>query len=223
VKKRLLFLLATTLIPLTLQAQKIELGAGLGVLHYKGEFSPAFHPAFARPGGSLFFRYNKSQALSFRANLMGGTIFADERSVKDPFNQARGAVFRTRILEASADVEYNFLNYNHQNLRTAGNWSPYVFGGIGLMSFKPNVPPTADYRTNGLVLPFGVGVKWQLRSPWSLALEVGTRKTFTDYLDNFGDSLDPVTPFAQADPGHKDFYYYTSVSLSYTFYRIVCP
>jgi hypothetical protein len=206
-----------------LLAQKVELGGGLGVLHYKGDISPNFHPAFARPGGNLFFRYNASQALSLRVQGMLGQFGADDKRVNDPFNQARGRSFRTRVSEISADLEYNFLNYKHENLKKAGNWTPYVFGGVGLMRFKPNVFPSASYRQSGLVLPFGAGIKWQLRSPWSLSLEFGMRKTFTDYLDNLGPDSDKDNPKAQGDNTHKDYYYYTGLSLSYTFYRIWCP
>jgi len=211
------------LLVLPVMAQKVELGGGLGVLHYKGDISPAFHPAFARPGGSLFFRYNASQAVSLRVQGMLGQIGADDKLVNNPFNQARGRAFRTRITELSTDIEYNFLNYKHENLKKAGNWTPYVFGGVALFGFRPNVYESAPYRKNGLALPFGAGIKWQLRSPWSLGLEFGMRKTFTDYLDNLGPGSDPDNPKAQGDNTHKDFYYYTSVSLSYTFYRIWCP
>ncbi|MCY7352146.1 MAG: hypothetical protein LH606_16025, partial [Cytophagaceae bacterium] len=71
-KKRLFLFLGFCLIIPVLHAQKLELGGGLGGLLYKGDIAPALHPGFARPGGHLFFRYNKSQAVSIRASVMAG-------------------------------------------------------------------------------------------------------------------------------------------------------
>ena len=201
-------------------AQKVELGAGIGGFNYKGDISPGFNFRFFRPGGSLFFRYNTSKALSLRAEIAGGMIGADDKKSKDPFQQARNMSFKTSIMEASAVAEYNFLNY--EDKKHVVNWTPYVFGGLGLSKFKPDVQ-AAGYKTNTLVIPYGVGIKYQIRRPWNIGLEYGTRKTFTDYLDNLGGEPVSNDKLQQGDPSHKDTYYYVRLSVSYTFYRIFCP
>lgn len=204
----------------TVQAQKIEVGGGLGVFNYKGDISPSFKFRFFKPGGSLFFRYNPNQALSLRAELAAGLIGAADQYSKDPFQKARNMSFRTRITEASAVAEYNFLDY--QEKRFAINWTPYVFGGLGISKFKPDVV-TDSYKTNSLVIPYGVGIKYQIRRPWNIGLEYGTRKTFSDYYDNLGGDPKSTVKLEQGDPSKKDTYYYIRLSISYTFYRIVCP
>jgi hypothetical protein len=204
----------------TVQAQKIEVGGGLGVFNYKGDISPSFKFRFFKPGGSLFFRYNPNQALSLRAELAAGLIGAADQYSKDPFQKARNMSFRTRITEASAVAEYNFLDY--QEKRFAVNWTPYVFGGLGISKFKPDVV-TDSYKTNSLVIPYGVGIKYQIRRPWNIGLEYGTRKTFSDYYDNLGGDSKSTVKLEQGDPSKKDTYYYIRLSISYTFYRIVCP
>lgn len=204
----------------TVQAQKIEVGGGLGVFNYKGDISPSFKFRFFKPGGSLFFRYNPNQALSLRAELAAGLIGAADQYSKDPFQKARNMSFRTRITEASAVAEYNFLDY--QEKRFAVNWTPYVFGGLGISKFKPDVV-TDSYKTNSLVIPYGVGIKYQIRRPWNIGLEYGTRKTFSDYYDNLGGDPKSTVKLEQGDPSKKDTYYYIRLSISYTFYRIVCP
>lgn len=201
-------------------AQKIEIGAGLGGFNYKGDISPAFRLQFFKPGGSLFFRYNASQALSLRAEVAAGLIGAKDSKREDPFQIARNMSFRTRITEGSAVAEYNFLNY--QDKRFAINWTPYVFGGIGYSMFKPDVQ-TGDYKTSSFVLPYGVGVKYQIKRPWSVGVELGARKTFTDYLDNLGGEPTSNIKLEQGDPSLKDSYYYLRLSVSYTFYKIFCP
>ncbi|WP_262512418.1 type IX secretion system protein PorG [Dyadobacter luteus] len=201
-------------------AQKIELGAGLGGFNYKGDIAPHLRLRFFKPGGSLFFRYNPNSALSLRAEIAGGLIGADDAVSNDPFQQARNMSFRTRIIEGSAVAEYNFLDYKDR--RFAVNWTPYVFGGIGINSFKPNIV-TSEYKTSGLVLPYGVGIKYQFKRPWNLGIEYGARKTFTDYLDNLGGDPISTDKLVQGDPSTKDSYYFLKLSVTYTFYRIFCP
>ncbi len=40
------------------------------------------------------------------------------------------------------------------------------------------------YKRVQIVVPFGVGVRYKIDRYWDLSLEVGWRKTFTDYLDD---------------------------------------
>lgn len=201
-------------------AQRIELGAGIGGFNYRGDISPTFRFRFFKPAGSLFFRFNPSQALSLRAEVARGVIGADDQHSKDPFQQVRNMSFRTTILEGSAVAEYNFLNFRDR--RFAVNWSPYVFGGLGYSRFNPKIQ-TSAYKTSGIVLPYGVGIKYQIRRPWNIGLEYGTRKTFTDYLDNLGGEPTSTDKFQQGDPSVKDTYFYVRLSVSYTFYKIFCP
>ncbi len=203
-----------------LAAQKIEIGASAGALNYKGDIAPAFNPRFLKPGGSLFFRYNLSRAVTFRAEVMRGSITGDDAFSKDPFQQVRDLSFDTKLSEGSLVTEFNFLNY--QETRHAINWTPYVFAGLAYSRFDPN-PRTLNYKTTGIVIPYGIGVKYLINRPWSIGLEYGTRKTFTDYLDNAGGPSLSTVKLEQTDPTTKDTYYYIGFSVSYTFYRIVCP
>lgn len=202
------------------RAQKIEIGASVGALNYKGDISPTFNPRFLKPGGSLFFRYNLSRAVTFRAEVMRGSITGDDAHSKDPFQRVRNLSFDTKLSEGSLVTEFNFLNY--QESRHAINWTPYVFAGLAYARFEPN-PKTLNYKTSGISIPYGVGVKYQINRPWSIGLEYGTRKTFTDYLDNTGEPAPSKVKLEQSDPTTKDTYYYIGFSVSYTFYRIVCP
>lgn len=201
-------------------AQKIEIGASLGGFNYKGDIANEFNPRFFRPGGSLFFRYNASRSITFRTELLTGSITGDDQYSKDPFQNARNLSFKTSLSEANLITEYNFLNY--QDRRFAVNWTPYVFGGIGYSRFSPE-PRTGDYKTKGWVLPFGVGVKYQINRPWNIGMEFGSRKTFTDFLDNLGGPSTSINKLEQGDPSTKDMYYYVGFSVSYTFFRITCP
>jgi len=201
-------------------AQRINIGGGLGGFNYKGDLSPAFNPLNYLPAGHLLFRYNISPAVSLRAAATLGIVGAKDSRSSDPFIQNRNSSFQSSLSEFSLVSEYNFLNYSQK--RKAKNWSPYLFGGIGFYKFEHQIR-VANYKTSQLSIPFGAGLKWEFNRPWSLEFEFGTRKTFTDYLDNLGNNVPLNQKPNLGNPALKDIYYYTSVTLSYTFYKIFCP
>lgn len=203
-----------------LYAQRFNVGGGVGGFNYKGDRSPAFNVLNYLPGGHLLFRYNVSPAISLRLAGTTGVIGAKDSRSADPFISVRNESFRSNVSELSTVVEYNFLNYIPK--RKALNWSPYLFGGVGYYTFKPNTT-SANYNKKQLNIPFGAGVKWEFRRPWSLEFEFGTRKLFTDYLDDLGDNVPLSQKIRLGNPATKDMYYYTSITLSYTFYSIFCP
>lgn len=225
IKNCIVFLFLITFVNKS-HAQKVEIGAGVGTMLYKGDISPSFNPIFSQFGGQFFFRYNLSNSVTFRAGALLGSISADDTKVDDPFNQARGYSFRTRIDELNLLTEYNFFNYKYN--RYHKDWSPYVFGGVGFMKFSPKTDPApsqalAPYNTNQVVFPYGAGIKYHLKGPWNLNLEFGSRYTLTDYLDNYGKDNPGATKLEQSDYTRNDIYYFVSVGLTYKFMRIVCP
>ena len=202
-------------------AQKINLGVGLGGMNYKGDLAPKFNVLNYRPGISANFRYNLSKAVSVRTGFLFGSVGASDSKSSDPFINIRNTAFKSNINELNGIVEYNFLNYKDKPRYI--NWTPYIFGGLAYYSFKPNYE-TGSYSTKQISIPFGVGVKWEVSRPWSLEFEFGTRKLFTDNLDNLGSNAPPVIQkYQQGNPSLNDVYYYTSITLSYTIYNIVCP
>jgi Domain of unknown function (DUF6089) len=215
-------LLAGLFVGLGAQAQQIEIGLGGGGMAYKGDISPALNPRFARPAVSGFLRYNATKSVSFRGAGAFGSFGAEDRLSSDPFQRARNYSFTTTLIEASLDIEYNFLNYRMD--RTVKNWSPYVFGGVAGILFKPtgNIGPVRSFLPF-VNFPLGVGVKYELARPWSIAAEFGTRFTGTDFLDNLAARDVRTGQLTQGDPSHDDNYSYLSVTVSYTFYHLVCP
>lgn len=211
--------MAGLFISISAQAQKIEIGGSLGGMLYKGDVSPALNPRFFNLAAGGFFRYNASRSFSIRAGGAIGAFEAEDRFSKDPLQQARNYSFRTKINEVFIDFEYNFLNY--KPVPKAKNWTPYVFGGVGLCKFN-----NAVIRAGGVVTyPLGIGVKYEIKRPWSIGLEYGTRFTRHDYLDGLGDLTfgHAMTKTTQSNPALTDSYTYVALTLSYTFYKIVCP
>lgn len=211
--------IAGLFISVGVQAQKIEVGGGLGGMLYKGDVAPALNPRFISLAGGVFFRYNFTRSFSMRAGGTLGGFRGEDSYSSDPLQQARNFSFKTNIGEVYIDAEYNFLNYKPSP--KAVNWTPYVFGGIGLCRFSNGV-----IRTGGVVTyPLGIGVKYEIKRPWSIGAEFGTRFCRNDYLDGLADLTfgRSVAKTAQANPALSDSYSYIALTLSYTFYKIVCP
>ncbi len=189
-------------------------------MNYTGDISPDFKLRNFRPGGNLFLRYNLKNGFSFRGQVLGGGIAAADRHADNEFQRLRDLSFRTLILEGDLLTEYNFLDY--RDSKKALNWTPYVYGGVGYSFFSPR-PNNGGYKTSTMVIPFGLGVKYQFKRPWSIGAEFGARKTFSDYLDNFGGEEVLADKYQNGNPALKDIYYFLGFQLSYTFYKIVCP
>lgn len=201
-------------------AQRLEVGIGGGVVNYKGDISPGINLNEPHPGGQVFLRHNPGKAVSLTYGFMLGRFASSDQNREDAFAKQRNFSFSTRFVEISAVAEYNFLDYRDEQDRI--NFTPYLFGGIALFRFEPqqNYRPTYDLYQIGI--PFGVGMKYVLGGSWNLGVAFGARKTFTDYLDDLG-GIDTNNRFRSGNPHDKDMYFYTSVSISYTFYKVRCP
>lgn len=221
-----------------IQAQKYEIGGGLGVATYSGDIIRKIDPGQIGPQGTLFGKRNFDNVWTLRvAGSLAMLNGADSINPIDQLAEIRDARFRAGIIEASAVMEFNFLDYLSGN--SEFRFSPYAFFGIGYTyafakgnTFAYNV--SSRYSLGTVVIPFGGGVKYKLNERWTLATELGFRPTFTDYLDKI-DSKEPVIPRFQdpINPGEpyginfgnaydKDWYYFLGVTISYTFATTKC-
>src|SRR5687768_14791098 len=129
-QKATLFLLCL-LMGGTLSAQRSEIGFGVGTLNYTGDLTRSYNFLNSKPAGTVFYRTNVSKFASIRAAITAGKIGASDRKrAVDAFAQQRNASFNVFLFEASAVVEYHFLNW--RETKHFLRFSPYLFGGLGL-------------------------------------------------------------------------------------------
>ena len=162
---------------------------------------------------------------------MAGLLRADDGNVSGvnggvpPLQNYRQANTKGSVLEASAIVEYNFLDYHYRTDKV--HFTPYLFAGIAAFYASTTTETNNSALTGtfnqkgsmlGLSIPAGAGLKYALSEHINLGLEVGVRKAFTDQLDHLSDQ----DPFL-VNSHDQDWYYYSGVSLSYTFFKIRCP
>lgn len=221
------------------KAQKTEFGGGVGVATYTGDIIRQIDPGQIGLQGTLFGRRNFDNVWTLR----GGVSFArlnaaDSVRPIDAVAAYRDAGFRGSLFEASAVMEYHFLDYTHP--QSIFRYSPYGFFGLGYAGFVgtgrsfAGDPDSGSYSAGSVVIPFGIGIKYRLDSRWTLAAELGFRATFMDYLDKiderqlaiqrFPDPNNPNAPFGynQGNRSDRDWYYFLGLTLSYSINSVKC-
>lgn len=210
-----------------------ELGIGVGATNYKGEIAPQLQWNNSRPAVNIFYRRDISAPVTLRGGFTAGGLRANDNNVEGanggvlPLQNYRQSSLRGSVYELSGVVEYNFLDYHRRQDQHRIHLTPYLFGGLaGYYSNttveSQNVLLQPDFNRHGgklgIAIPAGAGLKLALTEHFNLGLEMGVRKTFTDQLDHLSDQ-DPLYVNAH----DQDWYYYSGLSVSYTFYKILCP
>lgn len=214
--KSLVFIALLTLAAHTLTAQ-IEIGLTGGLTLYKGDIDVPNQKAFSstRPAFGLVAKYHLSENFILRGQFLHGKIHASEKNHNEIWRKQRGFAFTSKINEVAVLLEWYFLQQ--------GNWRVYAFGGPGATFFNPqtdynepnpyvftdvNRDAKASYKKVTLSLPAGIGVQYQLPRDFNLSLDIGYRKTFTDYLDGIS---------ILGNPNRPDGYFFAGFTLTKSF------
>lgn len=251
------FILFACLLTFNAGAQRISLDLYAGATNYQGDLQDKRYTFDqAHFAGGLGLSYIINDHLSARASLLFGKLSADDKYSR---NKTRNLNFSTSLSEFRIDAQYFFKPLAYHS------FSPYVFAGLAIYHYDPYthdsvgstyylkplstegegfVPGRPNYNLTGLSIPFGGGVRLVLSNNVQVGLEIGLRKTFTDYLDDVsttyvdpnllaanrgskavelayrGDELKPpgVYPAAGSVRGgadNKDWYYFTAVTFSF--------
>ena len=203
-------------------AQRSEVGFGLGTFNYTGDLVRGYNFLNSRPAGTVFYRSNLSNVVSFRAAVTAGKLAGSDKRPVDAFALQRNASFNIFLFEISTVGEYHFLNWRDTKQRYV-RFSPYLFGGLALFGMSGNGSKPEEYSNVQAAIPFGVGLKYVVNPKWYVALEFGARKTFFDYLDNVSAGREANKNYRYGNPLDTDVYYFLGISVTRTFYDIPCP
>ncbi|MCC5916153.1 MAG: hypothetical protein JJU02_02375 [Cryomorphaceae bacterium] len=201
-KLRIITLVIISLTIASANAQRVEIGATGGGTNFIGDVgNNGFHmPNSWYAGG--FFRTNFNPYWSMRVSFNRGHVWADDAESSWDWRKHRNLRFESEITEISLWFEFNFFEFDG---RKKNAHSFYIFGGVGLFFFDPmteyegemvrlqplgtegqnsslsNQPayPLSDY-----ILPFGLGYKYAPNMRFTIGIEVGFRRTGTDFLDD---------------------------------------
>ncbi len=199
-----------------------EIGFGFGTFNYTGDLVRTYDLKTSKPAATVFYRSNISNVVSLRTGITAGKLGAsDKRTPIDAFATKRAESFDLFLFEAAATFEYHFLDWRDSKRRL--RFTPYLFAGAGLFGFSGVEQKSAEYSNVQMAIPFGGGMKYVLNPKYYIAFEFGIRKTFFDYLDNVSDGNPSLKNYQYGNAFDKDNYFFTGITLTYTFYDIPCP
>ena len=251
----------------TANAQKLEIGAWGGVANYFGDLNTNTSFQFVGPGAGLFVRNILSDRFALKHNINFGIVSFDESKTNDPQRVQRNLHFKSNIFELGSHVEFNFFPFEQGSDKKF--FTPYIFIGLSVFYFNPkaqyegtwyelqplgtegqndrNYTGREPYRLISFSVPIGGGFKYSVGYNIQIGLEFGTRKTFTDYLDDVSTTyVSPLSlpggensvAYELSDPSvdkigrpgyqrgqstKKDDFFYGGITVSYTFMQDKCP
>jgi hypothetical protein len=182
-----------------------EAGIGLGASSYFGDLNkvPYSNPHFA---ANLFYRHTFDVRLAVKGIFQyaflsaSGTHFQGEVP-ETPLND--------RIYDIAILGEFNFMRFLPKNRKYV--YTPYITAGVGCL--------LNNYYFN---IPFGAGLKYNLKNGFIVGGEVLMKKMFTDNLDYLPQV--GMGGHQTSYAGNTDWYSVFSVNLAYKInYAEKCP
>ena len=85
--------------------------------------------------------------------------------------------FSARLIDITATGEFNFLPYETYNIRKR-NFTPFLFAGLGTNYFL-----SGQENQFPLIIPFGLGIKYNIFKRFSIGIQWTAKKTFFDRMD----------------------------------------
>ncbi|MDP4284409.1 MAG: DUF6089 family protein [Bacteroidota bacterium] len=246
------FLLANVAI-----GQKFNFNLFAGATNYQGDLQDkAYTFNQAHLAGGFGLSYDLTDHFSLRSGILFGKLSANDKYGR---NKARNLNFTSNLTEVNLGVEYLITPLGDHVL------TPYVFASLALFHFNPYTRDTTGrqyylrplstegqgfvsgknyYNLTQVSIPFGGGVKMALSDNINVGLELGFRKTFTDYIDDVsgtyvdeslllanrgskaaelayrGNELKNGSPYPpggtkRGGSAHHDWYYFTGLTLSF--------
>ncbi|MFM1744610.1 MAG: hypothetical protein RLZZ630_547 [Bacteroidota bacterium] len=215
VKRTLIVLITVALsAPSLIYSQSREMGIMLGTMGYRGDLNPTVYDnRYLEPAVGLLYRRSYSNHWCFKAGLNYGHIQASDTQAEDDWSKNRNLNFRSHIIEATGQFEFNFFPY--QTASPFSKFSPYLFCGYSLFHFNPKAeingewvklqplgtegqgtdqyPDRKKYSRTSLAFTYGGGIKFKIMRRFGLMIESGIRSAYTDYLDDVSSTYaDPL-------------------------------
>lgn len=190
------------------QAQSWEVGGSVGGAGYMGDLNPNNPLKMSGGTAGLMVKRNFNQYLSASIHYSVASIAGADSTSNNPQFVNRNLSFKTPLSEISLVGELNFLKYIPSV--TANRFTPYVFAGAGLTTFKPQTVyngvtlDLAPFRTEGQTTQYGnkaisaiygAGIKYNFADAWNIIADIGYRHAFTDYLDDVSGVYAQVSSF----------------------------
>jgi opacity protein-like surface antigen len=218
---------------------KWEIGINAGTLIYQGDLSesPLGYTNSLKPAIGLWVSKSLDPYFSIRANLLQGSLGADESTYASPeYRRHRNLAFNSSVSEFSAQLVWDLYGKTYrEGMR---RFSPYLFVGAGFAIlhidrnwsrfdttyFNSKSPAAIGlgidtlHKTPGFlpIIPVGIGARYMVSDHIYINAEATYRIFSSDYIDGFSYA---------GNPAKNDHYYGLSLGVSYRFgwYGMSCP
>lgn len=198
--KRILLAL-TIVFPVFIHAQyNQEIGLLFGGSTYQGDIVPnndRFSTGPVHQALGIFYRKSLNSNFGLKANLNYGTLSGDDANSQLESLRARNLNFRSRLFELGLNAEWSLWGDDSR-------WQPFVYAGVSTFYFKPetvyngqivSLQPLGTegqglegrpnkYQLISFAIPVGAGVKFRVTEHINVGIDIGIRRTFTDYIDD---------------------------------------
>ncbi|MEO2053164.1 MAG: DUF6089 family protein [Allomuricauda sp.] len=206
-------------------AQTYEIGLFAGGANMIGDVGRTNYLLPSGPAFGGIFKWNKGKRYAWRGSVIYGQVTADDSKSHMQSRQQRGYVVDNSILEFSAGLEINFVEYNLHKLGPA--FTPYLYTGFTYFRYDFNYfdalqVQDINQKDGSFAIPMTVGAKYRLSQFLILGAEIGARYTFTDNLDASNPEGSNFEEFRFGNILSDDWYVFTGFTLTYTFGRKPC-
>ena len=189
----------------------MEIGGGVGVVSYQGDFNGNIVKNL-QPAGSVLLRRNFNPYMGLRLTASYGKLKGHSGQVSTyyPDYQEATYTFNSSLADLSLTYEYNFWPYGTgRDYRGAKRLVPFISGGIGatyVWGGEKNV-----FTAN---IPLGLGLRYKLKERLNLGIEWMMHFSLSDELDGVKD------PYKVPSSGmfkNSDSYSILQITLTYSF------
>jgi hypothetical protein len=197
--------------------QNKEYGISLGASHYFGDLNDHYGFQEVMPAVGAFTRIHVNPFIAIKFAAMATRVGYDDKYSSNFYNKSRNLNFKSNIVEATIQSEFNFFRFFTGELHS--RFTPYLTGGIGVFYYNPYTTYQGtkynlrllgtegqnagfgdrQYGNFSLCFPIGVGVKYWIRPGLNFGAEIANRLTMTDYIDDVSKTYVGVDKFP-SDP-----------------------
>jgi hypothetical protein len=180
-------------------------GTSIGIIggpfSYQGDLQPnsfSFHQASFFTGA--YIRQPLLEKLSVKAGVTFGRLYAADKNNRD-YLKNRNLSFHTALTEGFVALDYELLPLSKRRFTPFGygalvyfHFNPYAYDASGTKTYLQPLgtegqglsryPERKPYKLSQVALAFGGGLRFLISDAVQVGLEIGQRKTFTDYLDD---------------------------------------
>lgn len=206
----------------SMNAQIHEIGGFVGGSNYIGDVGSTAYISPNKLAMGMLYKWNKNPRLAYRFSINGAFYSAYDSDSDDPSRNQRKYHFRNTIKEVSFGVEFNFFDFNLNEVNR--KFTPYIHSGLNYLrihdSYLNSNIRVLENSSGTFAIPMTFGIKSNVLPHVILALEVGARYALTDNLDGSNPKEDTLIKFGNIN--NNDWYVFSGMTLTYTFGNKPC-